>query len=371
MSKQILLLKEEFRNKQIFLFGFPFWKRKSIKQMFELLNNKNTHFVNKSDLVNKYKNSHETIFVLWSMNLPELVSNEKCTVYRLEDGFIRSKKLGSDLTVPYSLVLDKVGIYFNPLIDSGLEKILNTHELTAKEREESDRLLRIILTNNISKYNSQKHIDYQDKIDKKYKKIKLVIGQVSDDASIKYGANEIRSNLELLEAVYTKSEDTDFIIFKPHPDVVSGNRAGCVATNIALEYCNIVEESISLPSLLNIPNIEVHTISSLSGFENLLRGNTTICYGNPFYAGWGATTDLYIPKEIKNRRQKKRSPLEILYCAYIEYPIYFDLNNHKIENVFKIIDIIRNQKPFKETFFLKFRRKIVFLFKKLLKGIHV
>jgi len=36
---------------------------------------------------------------------------------------------------------------------------------------------------------------------------------------------------------------------------------------------------------------EVHTLTSLSGFEALMRGIPVHTYGGPFYAGWGLTTD--------------------------------------------------------------------------------
>jgi capsular polysaccharide export protein len=36
---------------------------------------------------------------------------------------------------------------------------------------------------------------------------------------------------------------------------------------------------------------EVHCLSSLSGFEALLRGLRVVTWGRPFYAGWGLTED--------------------------------------------------------------------------------
>ena len=36
---------------------------------------------------------------------------------------------------------------------------------------------------------------------------------------------------------------------------------------------------------------EVHTLTSLTGFEALLRGKPVFTYGQPFYAGWGLTED--------------------------------------------------------------------------------
>jgi capsular polysaccharide export protein len=38
---------------------------------------------------------------------------QRIPLWRMEDGFIRSSGLGSDLLAPLSLVLDKTGIYYD------------------------------------------------------------------------------------------------------------------------------------------------------------------------------------------------------------------------------------------------------------------
>ena len=53
----------------------------------------------------------------------------------------------------------------------------------------------------------------------------LVPGQVEDDASIEFGCEDLRTNLELLAAVREARPDA-WIVYKPHPDVVAGNRRG-------------------------------------------------------------------------------------------------------------------------------------------------
>ena len=71
--------------------------------------------------------------------------------------------------------------------------------------------------------------------------------------------------------------------YKPHPDVLSGNRNGLVD---AARFADIVDADADLISLIEHAD-EVHTLSSLSGFEALLRGKAVFTYGLPFYAGWG------------------------------------------------------------------------------------
>lgn len=63
---------------------------------------------------------------------------------------------------------------------------------------------------------------------------------------------------------------------------------------------------------------ELHTITSLSGFEALIRGIPVHCYGLPFYAGWGLTRDLF-----KCERRTRILDLEILiYVSLVEYASY-------------------------------------------------
>ena len=56
----------------------------------------------------------------------------------------------------------------------------------------------------------------------------LVVGQVEDDRSIERGTADIKTNLGLLKAVRADHPDA-YIIYKPHPDVETGNRNGRIA----------------------------------------------------------------------------------------------------------------------------------------------
>ena len=59
-------------------------------------------------------------------------------------------------------------------------------------------------------------------------------------------------------------------------------------------------------------------MTSLTGFEALLHGRAVHCYGGPFYAGWGLTTD-HFPLSHRTRRV---SLDELVYAAMLEYPRY-------------------------------------------------
>lgn len=65
----------------------------------------------------------------------------------------------------------------------------------------------------------------------------------------------------------------------------------------------------------------VWTMTSLTGFEALLRDVPVTTLGLPFYAGWGLTTDLC---PTPARRGKVVTLEMLVHAALIDYPRYFD-----------------------------------------------
>ena len=53
-------------------------------------------------------------------------------------------------------------------------------------------------------------------------------------------------------------------------------------------------------------------------FEALLRGKTVVCHGQPFYAGWGLTTD----RVATERRGRGLSLDELVAGTLLLYPVY-------------------------------------------------
>ncbi|MDL0089942.1 capsular polysaccharide biosynthesis protein [Campylobacter gastrosuis] len=332
---EIIALKEK-EAKTAYLFGFSRWKHEFVRPFLSEF--QNLIFINPlisshaKLAIKKGLNHHNQIFIWGAKNFKRLEKFYKIT--RVEDGFIRSKALGSDLTRPYSLVFDDLGIYFNPSKESRLERILNTHEFNDELLKQARELRQILKENKISKYN---HIAPKELNFKTNKKKILVVGQVEDDMSVKLGANG-KSNLELLKMVKDENKDA-FIIYKPHPDVESGNRVGKVADEVALKFCDTILKNANITSIL--PHIdELCTLSSLTGFEALLYGKKVVCYGMPFYAGWGLSTD----KITCNRRVKRPSIDELIAAVYILYPRYLSPKTLEICTPKQLIDELKDLK---------------------------
>ena len=233
-------------------------------------------------------------------------------IVRLEDGFLRSRGLGAELVPPLSLVADDLGIYYDPSQPSRLEHwIAERERLSPLSTQRVDRLIAAITKGAISKYN----LRGESPVLPDGHKI-LVPGQVEDDASILRGTSAVRSNSELLRTARAANPHA-ILIYKPHPDVEAGLRTGVID---AASLADVVAENADPMQLLEACD-EVWTMTSLLGFEALLRGKPVTTLGAPFYAGWGLTTDL---GEVPARRTAKPSLQGLVHATLIDYPRYLD-----------------------------------------------
>lgn len=238
----------------------------------------------------------------------------------MEDGFIRSVGLGSDLIPPLSLVLDDEGIYFDPRTPSRLESILANENFSPEELEEARVVRRQIIEQGITKYNLEPRRAVAWPSGER--RVILVPGQVEDDASIRFGCSTIRTNDALLQAARKACPDA-FVVYKPHPDVLSGNRKGQVALEKARKWADHIEADLSVVSCIDACD-EVHTMTSLTGFDALVRDKKVVTYGQPFYAGWGLTEDQERDGDALRRRNRGLSLEELIAGTLLRYPFYWD-----------------------------------------------
>ncbi len=266
-------------------------------------------------------------------------------IFFMEDGFIRSISLGLDFAQSYSIVLDSKGIYFDTKNPNDLEDILKSYQFSDELLQRAKNIKQFLVENRLSKYNLYK--DKKLKIKSTHKKRILVVGQVEDDASIIYGAAGVK-NLELLKLVKF-SNPNSYIIYKPHPDTISGSRKGKLSKKVALKYVDRIEKRVSIDTILDVVD-EVHTITSLVGLEALLREKKVVCYGTPFYAGWGLTED-----KQKIIRGRKLTLLELIAGVYILYSKY--INPRTLEPC-EIEDVLEELKAQKELYHSSFKHRL-------------
>ena len=245
--------------------------------------------------------------------LLEAAARRQLPVLHVEDGFLRSVGLGADLVDPVSWVVDHQGVYYDATRPSDLETRLATGQWTSVQCQRAAALRQRLVKEAITKYNLQAEAWRRPPGNRR---VVLVIGQVESDASIQYGAPGIRSNRALLAAV-REAEPEAYLVYKPHPDVVAGLCRAGVGEDDAFELCDEVLPQGSIQQLFTQIDA-LHVLTSLAGFEALLRGVEVHCWGMPFYAGWGLTHD----RECCSRRQRTLSLDELVHAALIDYPRY-------------------------------------------------
>ena len=306
--------------------GFPRWRAWNFRQMLSLHAKRVVH-ARSADAAAALKPERDDCLVCWGRVPPEgvqeLADAAGVRLLRMEDGFVRSVGLGSDLIPPQSFVLDAKGIYFDPGQPSELEDLLNTRAFTAQDMERARNVRAFVVEHGITKYNLEPNrpVDwFSDEHPQAGRQVVLVPGQVEDDASIRFGcdAEGVCTNLGLIQAARTAFPHA-FIVFKPHPDVSSGNRKGHVEPAQALQHADHIEQGASVVSCIEACDVVV-TMTSLTGFDALLRNKQVVVHGRPFYAGWGLTEDrLPVP-----RRSRSLSLDELVAGALLHYPLYWD-----------------------------------------------
>jgi capsular polysaccharide export protein len=234
-------------------------------------------------------------------------------VIRLEDGFLRSVGLGADLVQPLSWVVDTRGIYYDSTRPSDVEHLLQNTEFDSALLERAAMLRARLIESGITKYNvGGERWQRLEQV----RRVILVPGQVESDASIAFGAPSIRTNMDLLRAVRLSNPDA-FIVYNPHPDVVVGLRGRGKGEDEATSWSDEVVLDAAMADML--PQVdEVHVLTSLAGFEALLRGKPVTTYGQPFYAGWALTRDI-VPVA---RRTRRLTMDQLVAGALILYPRY-------------------------------------------------
>ncbi len=234
-------------------------------------------------------------------------------VVRMEDGFIRSRGLGSDFFGALSVALDDEGVYYDPTGPSRLESLIEGGGQSPAILARADALRERVVDAGLSKYNLEGD-GRRPNWPGGARKV-LVVGQVENDKSILKGCGDIRTNSGLVEAARADYPDA-FLIYRNHPDVMSGNRPGMLDAS-AIHAVDATADDFDIIDCLEACDV-LATLTSLSGFEALLRGKTVATYGRPFYGGWGLTQD----RMTYERRTRRASLDALVAAALIEYPIY-------------------------------------------------
>lgn len=255
----------------------------------------------------------------WAGREPEGLASQAraagVALWRMEDGFLRSRGLGSDFTPALSAVLDGTGVHYDPSGPSDLETLIQ-QGMSEADRARGARLRARIVAAGLSKYNlgGAPTPDWPPDRERI-----LVLGQVEDDRSVVLGCDTIRTNAALLAEVRRLNPDA-FLIWRDHPDVRAGNRIGGLPPEAAA-LADARADDLDVIACLEAADA-VAVMTSTAGFEALMRGKRVLTFGRPFYAGWGLTEDaLPIP-----RRTARPTVDDLVAAALILHPLYVTPN---------------------------------------------
>lgn len=346
----------------LYCIGMSLWKRTIVAPFLKAPSNR-VRFVRSLRQLERAALPDDARLVVWGSG-----NENECAVFaaargtplwRMEDGFLRSVGLGSDLRRPLSLVLDRTGMYYDPGAPSALEQWLAQGDGDNDDLARARRLRERLVALRLSKYNVGRR--FEPAPSASGRRVILVPGQVEDDASIRFGSPIVRTNADLLRAVRTANPDAH-IIFKPHPDVAAGNRRGAVPPELLVLLCDQVALDVDIVDCITAAD-EVHTMTSLSGFEALLHGKAVHCHGLPFYAGWGLTVD-----HLGCARRARALSLDMLvHGTLIHYPRYIDPVSLAPATPEAVVDLLqaarasRTDVPLRSGFFQKQWRKFAAL----------
>ncbi|TXM74418.1 capsular biosynthesis protein [Methylobacterium sp. WL12] len=299
--------------------GISRWKRPALDAFAVGPAGAPIHTMTTADAVAAAKR-HDGQVLAWATRAPEALESACAAaglpLARVEDGFLRSVGLGASLQPGASIVVDDRGIYYDPRRESRLSRILAEAEFPDALVARAKALRETIVARRLSKYNVGLAVAAGDW--PAGRRIVLVPGQVEDDASVRYGSPNVRSNRALLQAARARNPDA-FLLYKPHPDVEAGFRPGAIPEAEAIALADRIVSGLSIVDLLDRVH-HVETMTSLAGFEALIRGLSVATHGRPFYAGWGLTEDLAPGTD----RGRTLALDELVAGALILYPRYLD-----------------------------------------------
>jgi capsular polysaccharide export protein len=328
------------------VYGVKFWNRRTLGVILRMRFGGMPRFFDNFDVALEKAAEAQLPLICWaSRTSPEQAAQaaERVPFYRVEDGFIRSVGLGAGLNAGLSFVLDQQGIYYDGREPSDLETLLQYSDFTDDMLERGKRLQHDLIQCCITKYNLPGSAE--GLADATGRQAVLVVGQVADDASVRSSCSATINcavshnvNLDLLRDVRARFPDA-CIAYKPHPDVVSGLRAGHIPDQTVKQWADLHLKKTDIVTALDWCD-HLETISSLAGFEALLRGKSVAVHGTPFYAGWGLTTDY----SSFSRRCRKLRIEELVYGLLVGYGHYVHPYRRETCSVEELIAVLSTQK---------------------------
>jgi capsule polysaccharide export protein KpsC/LpsZ len=240
-----------------------------------------------------------------------------------------------------SVILDDISPHFDGNTENRLQKLINQESnLNPIQLERAKNLIDKITSLKISKYN---HAPIEKiNIGNPGKPKILLIDQRFGDFSVSYGLGDEKTFERMLFVAVTKYPDYEIVV-KLHPDATSGIKSSYFSKNILdkfSSYKNIITIGFDINPYSLFEEVEkVFVCSSGVGFEALMAKKEVHCFGMPFYANRGLTTDY---QEV-SYRTKKVSLETLFYYAYLYLSKYVNPDNGQRCSLEELVDIFADK----------------------------
>ncbi|KUG28817.1 hypothetical protein ASZ90_001303 [hydrocarbon metagenome] len=220
-----------------------------------------------------------------------------------------------------------------------IQKLNSEEEPTREQRERAERCMAVITGNLISKYNHQSYVDLVSVVSRPQRV--LVVDQSFADASLVYGRVTEQTFQEMLLAAIRENPEAEILV-KTHPDSIGASRSRPGYFSGLKGYGNVrflVDPMNPMHLLEQVDKVYVAT--SGMGFEALLMGKPVVCFGHPFYAGWGLTDD----RQPISHRRRTRSLTELFHYFYIWYTHYHTPESNGPCEIEDVLEYILDNRP--------------------------
>lgn len=302
---------------------------------------KSSHYLMLGTIYQDPQKSHVgAVKALQSFNLGD-------TFVLFEQGFLatshswsQSFQSGDPTMACLGYVYDDMAHYFMADYPNRLIHKLNSSDtLSTPEATRAVDAIDRIVTRKISKYNSQPIVD--PAMTEGYARRVLVCDQAFADASTIYGKLTEHDFEQMLLAAIRENPDAQILV-KTHPDThwEKGKRVGYYNHLEDTGRVRILREPIN-PFSLFAQVDKVYVGSSQMGLEALFAGKEVVCFGAPFYAGWGLTDD----RQPIPHRSRTRTLEELFHYFYIWYTIYHVPGCEVPSRIEDALDYIEKNRP--------------------------
>ncbi|WP_378943147.1 capsular polysaccharide biosynthesis protein [Paracoccus sp. R86501] len=234
----------------------------------------------------------------------------------VEDAFLRSIPPGRSKgrlarRGPIGLLIDPVGLHFDPSQPSRLEQLVR-QPLTSAQIAQADLALARLRALDLSKYNL-----HDPDLAPPPAGYVLVIDQTRGDASLQGAGRDLF--LQMLTAARDESPGKHIVI-RTHPETAAGLRAGHLGRD-DLRPGDLISDGPVSPWRLVESADAVYAVSSQLGYEAMLAGHRPRLFGQPFYAGWGLSHDEF-PLPAGRRGAATRQAL--FAASHLNGPTWYD-----------------------------------------------